>query len=259
MLLDVLWEAAVAVDVREVELAAGREDAVRLVEHRGLVGAQVDHAVGDDHVHRLVLDARGGEVFDVALDEAHVGCGVADGGGELVRVRARHVQLLVRHVQARHTSCGAARARMGCGVCLQVPCARAVSCVGGSGGKDVLRAKRGRMRARLGARIGRAAWRRRTRLANELARDVAVTARAAAEVEHAQAVNAERQRCATAVELGLDLLRNGLHDLNNVRVRPASCGAGARLEVLARLEHLAVVLLHALQRLGDGRGRGRAA
>ena len=67
----------VAVDVAEVELSAGREHAVRLVDDALLVRAQVDDAVADDNVERLVLQPRLVQKLNVALDERHVGLGIS--------------------------------------------------------------------------------------------------------------------------------------------------------------------------------------
>jgi hypothetical protein len=49
--------------------AARSQDAEHLGQHGGLVSGQVDHAVGDHHVHRAVWQ---GYVFDVALEEPNV-------------------------------------------------------------------------------------------------------------------------------------------------------------------------------------------
>mmetsp|Transcript_13923 Transcript_13923/g.44152 ORF Transcript_13923/g.44152 Transcript_13923/m.44152 type:complete len:371 (+) Transcript_13923:305-1417(+) len=95
-------QAAVAVHVGEVELAADGEGAVHLREHSLLVGGQVDNAVGDGEVDAPILDARGLEVLDLPLHKAHVGRGVAEGGGVLVHVLARDTQLVGGHVHARH-------------------------------------------------------------------------------------------------------------------------------------------------------------
>ena len=76
VLLDVNREPSVAVDVTEEELAAVCEDPVGLLEHPGLVGAQVDDAVADHQVLGLVLNAGLVQVLDVALGaEQHQGGG----------------------------------------------------------------------------------------------------------------------------------------------------------------------------------------
>jgi hypothetical protein len=54
-------------DVADPDPAAGAQHTERLGQHAGLVGGQVDHAVGDDHVHggfgqRDVLDVAGQEL-----------------------------------------------------------------------------------------------------------------------------------------------------------------------------------------------------
>jgi hypothetical protein len=55
---DGLRDPAVAVNVREVELAPLLQHPVRLPQHARLVGGQVDHAVGDDDVHTAIRDTR---------------------------------------------------------------------------------------------------------------------------------------------------------------------------------------------------------
>ena len=59
--------------------------------HRGLVGGQVDHAVGDHHIHRGVGQR---DVLDLPLHELHVR------RAGLGRVRPRQGEHLVGHVQA---------------------------------------------------------------------------------------------------------------------------------------------------------------
>ncbi len=65
----VCGEGVVGDDVGDADPAAGSQDAEGLGEHGGLVGGQVDHAVGDDDVDR-VRGQRDG--FDGALEEFDV-------------------------------------------------------------------------------------------------------------------------------------------------------------------------------------------
>ena len=77
--------------VRHRDAPAGSQHACHLAQDLGLVGGQVDHAVGDDHVHRGV---RQRDVLDVALaerDVVHTRLGGV-GPGEL--------EHLLSHVQA---------------------------------------------------------------------------------------------------------------------------------------------------------------
>ena len=78
-------------DVADPDPSARPEHAPHLLEHLGLVGGQVDHAVRDDHV-----DARVGQrdVLDVALEELDV-LGARVGG-----VAPGEVEHLVGHVEA---------------------------------------------------------------------------------------------------------------------------------------------------------------
>ena len=78
-------------DVGDAQPPAGPQDPEALGEHGGPVGRQVDHAVGDDHVHRAV---RQRDRLDLAAEEHRV----ARAG--LARVGPGQVQHLAGHVQA---------------------------------------------------------------------------------------------------------------------------------------------------------------
>jgi hypothetical protein len=56
-------------DVGDGEASAGSEDAGDFAQNAGLVGGEVDDAVGDDDVDALVVE---GDLLDVALDELDV-------------------------------------------------------------------------------------------------------------------------------------------------------------------------------------------
>ena len=71
-------DAAIGIDVREIQLAAWLQQPVRRREHRRLVGDEVDDAVGNDHVEMPLGQVEFAELLDVALDEAHVGAGIAE-------------------------------------------------------------------------------------------------------------------------------------------------------------------------------------
>ena len=72
---------------------AGYQDTEHLGEHGGLVGGQVDDAVGDHHVDGRVRQRDG---LDLALEELHIGCPGFAG------VSARQLEHLVGHVDAVH-------------------------------------------------------------------------------------------------------------------------------------------------------------
>jgi hypothetical protein len=93
-------QAAIGVNVGEVELPARLQRAPDLIQHRRLVLAQVDHAVGDDHVDAARRDAGGGQILDPALHEPCVGGGVAEHLGVRGLMVPRHRQLLGRGVDA---------------------------------------------------------------------------------------------------------------------------------------------------------------
>ena len=64
-----LVHADVGDDVADREAPTGAQDPRRLAEHRGLVGREVDHAVGDHDVDRGVGERN---VLDRALQELDV-------------------------------------------------------------------------------------------------------------------------------------------------------------------------------------------
>ena len=78
-------EAVLGDDIGNADPAAGHQDPEHLGEHCGLVGGQVDHAVGDHHIDGRVGER---EVLDLALAELDVGSprlgGVGAGEGEHV-------------------------------------------------------------------------------------------------------------------------------------------------------------------------------
>ena len=78
-------------------------------------------------------------------------------------------------------------------------------------------------------------------LANERSHHVAVTARAAPQVQDAKALDPQRERSAAAVELLVDLVRDLVDDVQDARVRPASSRASRRLEVFRRCKNLGAV------------------
>ena len=78
-------------DVGDREAAAGLEHAEGFAQHAILVGREIDHAVGDDHVDGVVGQR---DVLDLALQELDV----LDAGLALILSRQR--QHLVGHVEA---------------------------------------------------------------------------------------------------------------------------------------------------------------
>ena len=76
---------------RDREAAAGPQHPGRLAEDRGLVAGEVDHAVGDDHVDRVVRERH---LLDRPLQELDV----LDPG--LALVSPRQLEHLVGHVDA---------------------------------------------------------------------------------------------------------------------------------------------------------------
>mmetsp|Transcript_19136 Transcript_19136/g.66547 ORF Transcript_19136/g.66547 Transcript_19136/m.66547 type:complete len:314 (-) Transcript_19136:257-1198(-) len=104
VLAQALRDATVGIDIAEVELTAGLQQPVRLLQHALLVWAQVDHAVAHDHIETLRFQAQLVQTLDVAQLEVHVAV------TELVRVPAfvgvGDVELLLRHVHAHDAALG---------------------------------------------------------------------------------------------------------------------------------------------------------
>ena len=90
--------AALGIDIREIELAAGLEQAPGGVEHRALVGDQIDHAIGDDHIEMPLGQVALEQLLDIALQEAGVGFGIAETLAVPVLVAARDRELFGRGV-----------------------------------------------------------------------------------------------------------------------------------------------------------------
>ena len=88
-------------DVGDREAAAWPEHPRRLAEDRRLVGGEVDHAVGDHDVHRVVGQRH---LFDRPLQELDI----LD--TRLPLVSARHLEHLVGHVDAIRLAASARRA-----------------------------------------------------------------------------------------------------------------------------------------------------
>ena len=97
-----LVHVGVGDDVGDREASAGREDARRLAQDAGLVGGEIDDAVGDDDVDAGVGQR---DLLQVALDEL----GVLD--PRLGGVGPRELEHLVGHVQADRAARGCRRAR----------------------------------------------------------------------------------------------------------------------------------------------------
>mmetsp|Transcript_11754 Transcript_11754/g.16361 ORF Transcript_11754/g.16361 Transcript_11754/m.16361 type:complete len:344 (+) Transcript_11754:639-1670(+) len=94
--------AAVRVHVAEVHLPPRLQQLPRPAQHRVLVRAEVDDAVGDDHVEAVRLQGQLRQPLDVPLVEGGVGPRVPEGLGVVLPVGTGHGQLLVGHVHAHH-------------------------------------------------------------------------------------------------------------------------------------------------------------
>ena len=79
---------------------SNRQRAEHLGKHEVLPGAEVDHAVGDDHVDALVGEPDGPQVFHIAMVKAGVGPRVLEALGVPGGRVARQGELLLGHVDA---------------------------------------------------------------------------------------------------------------------------------------------------------------
>lgn len=101
----ILWESSVAVDVGKVKLPTVGEHAIGLAQHCGFIRAEIDDAVADDHIHRVILDSRRLQILNRTLLKPHVWHRVPQRlGAVLIHVLPRHLQLSIRHVHTNHGS-----------------------------------------------------------------------------------------------------------------------------------------------------------
>lgn len=77
MITGLLGHSAIAVDITKVHLASSSKHTIGLAEHSMLVWTQVDHAVADDNVDRVILYARLVQELHVTLHKTHVALLVA--------------------------------------------------------------------------------------------------------------------------------------------------------------------------------------
>ena len=102
VLLDRVGHVPADHHVRDGEAAAGLEHTERLAQHAVLVAGEVDDAIGNDHVDRVV---RQRDVLDLALQERHVL------EAALALVLLGDGEHLVGHVEAERSSGGSDAAR----------------------------------------------------------------------------------------------------------------------------------------------------
>ena len=99
--LHVEGELAQRQNVGDDKPAAGLEHPEDLAEHLILVVAQVDHAVGDDHVHRAGLE---GDLLHHRMVKRDIGAGVAQPARHLLAIAVGDGEHLGRHVDAVHVA-----------------------------------------------------------------------------------------------------------------------------------------------------------
>lgn len=90
--------AAIREHIREIQPAAGFEQALYAPQHRRLVRRKIDHAVGDDDIEAARREIEPVQPFYIALEEAHVV--EAEHFGVMGLVFLRDGQLFVGHIHA---------------------------------------------------------------------------------------------------------------------------------------------------------------
>mmetsp|Transcript_21643 Transcript_21643/g.67077 ORF Transcript_21643/g.67077 Transcript_21643/m.67077 type:complete len:326 (-) Transcript_21643:210-1187(-) len=100
VLTQCLGHAARRVHVGEEELAARLEQPVHLLEHARLVRAEVEHAVGNDHVDGGGLELKLVKLLDVARQEARILLAEAKLCAVPLLGAARNLELRIGHVDA---------------------------------------------------------------------------------------------------------------------------------------------------------------
>ena len=93
--------APVGIDVREIKFAARLQQAVRGAKHSRLVGAEIDHAIGNDEVEAARREIEFIQTLKLALDEGRVRLRIAECFRMPGFVFACDGKLLRRHVDAR--------------------------------------------------------------------------------------------------------------------------------------------------------------
>ena len=91
-----IGQAPICVDIGEIKLTTRFKQALHTLEHRGLVGGEVEHTIGDDHIEAFRFQVQICELLDGAIQEGDIGVtellgmefGVFTGNGKLF---SRHV------------------------------------------------------------------------------------------------------------------------------------------------------------------------
>ena len=97
-----LGNAAIGINVGEIELAAGLQQAMRGAQHGRLVGNEVDDAVRHDRVKAPFRQVERVKPLDITFDEANVRPRVAEAVAVPVEVSIGDGQLRRRRIDAGH-------------------------------------------------------------------------------------------------------------------------------------------------------------
>src|SRR5262245_57780542 len=108
---DMIGEPAVAIDIGEIELAAGLEQVEGAAQHRELVHREIYDAIRHDHVEACLRQAERVELLDIAFEKFHVWAAMTEPPYMPVDMRVRGGKLLVGHVDADHLAVSAHQLR----------------------------------------------------------------------------------------------------------------------------------------------------
>ena len=98
MIAQGIGQAPICVDIGEIKLTPRLKQALHTFEHRGLVGGEVEHTIGDDHIEAFGLQVQICELLDGAIQEGDIG--VAELLGMEFGVLTGNGKLFNRHVDA---------------------------------------------------------------------------------------------------------------------------------------------------------------
>ena len=93
-----IGQAPICIDIGEIKLTPRLKQALHTFEHCGLVGGEVEHTIGDDHIEAFRFQIQVFELLDGAIQEGDIG--VAELLGMEFAVLTGNGKLFNRHVDA---------------------------------------------------------------------------------------------------------------------------------------------------------------
>ena len=93
-----LGQAPICIDIGEIKLTTRFKQALHTLQHRGLVGGEVEHTIGDDHIEAFRFQVQICELLDGAIQEGDIG--VTELLGMEFRILTGNGKLFSRHVDA---------------------------------------------------------------------------------------------------------------------------------------------------------------